>query len=119
MKLEMSTILKLAMLAVDKYSQTSNQPGFVTTQNGQKIKVRFEELSSALEGLMKKDLAVVHRCEDCENWSSAPGSKRGVCFPKEHSCSRKPKDFCSYNYRYRSAERRKVDEAIHKLTQKE
>ena len=119
MKLEISTILKLAMLAVDRYSLTSKQPGFITVQNGKKIKVRFEELSHALGDLLDKDLAIVHRCKDCENWSSAPRTKRGVCFPKNFSCSRKSDDFCSYDYVYRSKERRERDEAIRRITQKE
>lgn len=119
MSLEISTILKLAMLAVDKYSLTSKQPGFITVQNGKKIKVRFEELSHALGDLLNKDLAIVRRCKDCENWSYAPKTKRGVCFPKEYSCTRKPEDFCSFDYVYRSKERRERDAAINRLTQKE
>ena len=116
--IEISTILKLAKLAVDKYAQTSTQPGFITTQNGKKIKVRFEELSEILEDLSTKDLVAVHRCKDCDNWSKSPKGKTGVCFPKDHSCSRGAYDFCSRNYVPRSKERRAIDEAVTKLSSK-
>lgn len=118
MTLELSTILKLAKLSVDKYSQSSTQPGFVTTQNGQKIKVRFSELSAALEDLSKKDLEVVRRCKDCDNWHRPPKGKIGSCFPKDHTCGRNSDDYCSKHYTFRSAERRACDEAVAKLSSK-
>ena len=119
MTLELSTILKLAKLSVDKYAQSSTQPGFVTTQNGQKIKVRFSELSQALEDLAGKDLEVVHRCKDCDNWTKSPKGKMGSCFPKDHTCGRHPADYCSKHYKFRSTERRACDEAVAKLLSKE
>lgn len=119
MKLELSTILRLAKLSVDKYAQSSTQPGFVTTQNGQKIKVRFSDLSAALEDLAGKDLEVVHRCKDCDNWTKSPKGKLGSCFPKNHTCGRGPDDYCSKHYTFRSAERRATDEAVAKLLSKE
>ena len=119
MRLELSTILKLAKLSVDKLAQSSTQPGFLTTQNGQKIKVRFSELSAALEDLATKDLEVVHRCKDCDNWHKPPKGKMGSCFPKDHTCGRSSKDYCSKHYTFRSAERRATDEIVAKLSSKE
>ena len=118
MTLELSTILKLAKLSVDKYSQSNTQPGFVTTQNGQKIKVRFSELSAALEDLSKKDLEVVRRCKDCDNWHKPPKGKIGSCFPKDRTCGRSSDDYCSKHYTFRSAERRAIDETVAKLSSK-
>ena len=118
MTLELSTILKLAKLSVDKLAQSSTQPGFLTTQNGQKIKVRFSDLSAALEDLMGKDLEMVHRCKDCDNWHKPPKGKVGSCFPKEHTCGRGAQDYCSKHYTFRSAERRACDEAVARLSSK-
>lgn len=119
MRLELPTILKLAKLSVDKLAQSSTQPGFLTTQNGQKIKVRFSELSAALEDLATKDLEVVHRCKDCDNWHKPPKGKVGSCFPKDHTCGRNSQDYCSKHYTFRSAERRATDEIVAKLSSKE
>ena len=119
MTLELDTILKLAKLSVDKLAQSSTQPGFLTTQNGQKIKVRFSELSAALEDLSHKDLEVVRRCKDCDNWHKPPKGKMGSCFPKEHTCGRMAQDYCSKHYTFRSAERRACDETVAKLLSKE
>ena len=118
-KIEINTILKLAKLAVEKYSQTSSQPGFITTQNGQKIKVKFSELADALGELMEKDLAIVRRCKDCDNFNKAPHHKVGNCFPKSYDRQRRPEDFCSKEYITRSIEMRNIDEAVTKLLSKE
>lgn len=98
MRLEIATILKLAKLAVDKYSQSSTQPGFKTQQNGVEIKVRFSELSDALEELSQEDLVAVKRCKDCDNWHKSFKGRGGSCFPKEFSSTRQSQDFCSRNY---------------------
>jgi hypothetical protein len=116
--MEIKTILKLAKLAVERYSQTNTQPGFITTENDKKIKVKFSELADALGNLLEKDLVVVRRCKDCDNWTCAPKAKMGSCFPKDFSCGRSPMDFCSYHYVYRSQEMRDIDEAVNRLLSK-
>ena len=116
MRLEIPTILKLAKLAVDKYSQANTQPGFKTQQNGVELRVRFSELSAALEELSKKDLVEVRRCKDCDNWSKSFKGKAGACFPKDYTCSRNSSDFCSHNYVYRSKEKEERDDTINRLS---
>ena len=119
MSLEITTILKLAKAVVEKYTQTNTQPGLVIEQKGQKLKVRFTELIDALEDLSKKDVAVIRRCKDCNNWGCAPNSKEGSCFPKDITYWRKGNDYCSKNYIPRSEEMRKTDESVNKLLSKE
>lgn len=116
--IEIKTAIKLAKLVVEKYSQTSSQPGFIITQNGQKIKVRFTELVEALEELSEKDLAIVCRCKDCENFYKSPAKKSGNCFPPEYDRQRCGNDFCSKQYIERSEKRRNIDEAVRKLSSK-
>lgn len=118
MKLEISTVIRLAKIVVDKYAQNSTQPGFIITENDQKIKVKFADISAALEELSKKDLAVVRRCKDCNNWHKTPFSKKGSCFPKDHDCGRKPDDYCSSQYIERSEEMRSIDERVFKSSPK-
>lgn len=118
-KFDIKITLKLAKIAVEKYSENTSSPGFVITQDGQKLKVKFTELIKALEELAEEDLVAVRRCRDCENWSSAPRAKKGVCFPKNYSCDRNPDDFCSHDYVCRSKERREIDGAVNRLLPKE
>ena len=118
-KFDIKTVLKLAKIAVEKYSENNSFSGFVIDQDGQKLKVKFPELIEALEELSEKDLAIVRRCRDCENFSKAPNAKEGHCFPKGSDFQRAARDFCSRHYIVRSPERRSVDEALNRLTQKE
>lgn len=116
--MDISTVLKLAKLAVDKYAQQSTSPGFKTTQNGREIKVSFKELSELLQELSEKDVVIVRRCKDCDNWYSAPGKRNGHCFSKTYDKQRAEQDFCSKEYIVRTPERRRIDEAVHRLSQK-
>lgn len=119
MKLKTSTVLRLAKTAVKSYAQSTTQPGFVTEQDGQKIRVTFKELYHELSILESQDIVAVHRCKDCDNFAAAPRAKTGSCFPKSHSCGKKPTDYCSCDFTPRSEEKRKVDEAVTKLLSKE
>lgn len=115
--IDISTVLKLAKLVVEKYAQQSTSPGFKTTQNGREIKVRFTELAEALKELSEKDLAIVRRCKDCDNFQKAPHAKTGYCFTKTYNKTRRPNDFCSGECVERSEESRRIDEAVNRLLQ--
>ena len=117
--IDTSNALRLAQLCVEKYSQTTSQPGFIITQDKYKVKVTFSELMEKLKALSNQDLQPVHRCRTCEYFNAAPGSKHGSCFPESHNLGRVPNDYCSFAYKPASSEKRRVDEIVtRKLPQK-
>ena len=61
-------------------------------------------IASEILSLPAADVALVVRCEDCQNWKRNVGltdSPNGHCF--EHDIDTNGRDFCSYGERMRQA----------------
>ncbi len=77
-----------------------------TTTKGFKIKgvdgvqpVAYSEVVQFAERLTQLiaqgEYAQINKCDTCGNFDAAPRSSKGCCFPKNPTCSRTKKDYCS------------------------
>lgn len=78
-----------------------------TTTKGFKVKgvdgvqpVAYSEVVHFAERLTQLiaqgEYVQINKCDTCGNFDAAPRSSKGACFPKNPTCSRTRKDYCSH-----------------------